>query len=75
MYHTECQVTLRFTDLSCNKLLVVTTDYTLYSTYVGERVVLMGMGGKQPPYICFENNGGLGTMGKNNRRSAYCLGQ
>jgi hypothetical protein len=24
----------------------------------------MGMGGKQPPYICFENNGGLGTMGK-----------
>jgi hypothetical protein len=22
----------------------------------------MGMGGKQPPYICFENNGGLGTM-------------
>jgi hypothetical protein len=19
----------------------------------------MGMGGKQPPYICFENNGGL----------------
>jgi hypothetical protein len=21
----------------------------------------MGMGGKQPPYICFENNGGLGT--------------
>jgi hypothetical protein len=24
----------------------------------------MGMGGKQPPYICFENNRGLGTMGK-----------
>jgi hypothetical protein len=24
----------------------------------------MGMRGKQPPYICFENNGGLGTMGK-----------
>jgi hypothetical protein len=24
----------------------------------------MGMGGKQPPYICFENNGGLGTIGK-----------
>jgi hypothetical protein len=24
----------------------------------------MGMEGKQPPYICFENNGGLGTMGK-----------
>jgi hypothetical protein len=24
----------------------------------------MGMGGKQSPYICFENNGGLGTMGK-----------
>jgi hypothetical protein len=36
----------------------------LYSTYVGERVVLIGIGGKQPPYICFENNGGLGTMGK-----------
>jgi hypothetical protein len=25
----EFQVTLRFTDLSCNRLLVVTTDYTL----------------------------------------------
>jgi hypothetical protein len=24
----------------------------------------MGMGGKQPPYIYFENNGGLRTMGK-----------
>jgi hypothetical protein len=24
----------------------------------------MGMGGKQPPNICFENNGGLRTMGK-----------
>jgi hypothetical protein len=37
----------------------------LYFTYVGERVVvLMGMGGEQPPYICFENNGGMGTMGK-----------
>jgi hypothetical protein len=24
----------------------------------------MGMGGKQPPYICFENNGKLRTMGK-----------
>jgi hypothetical protein len=24
----------------------------------------MGMGGKQPPYICFENNGGLRTMGQ-----------
>jgi hypothetical protein len=24
----------------------------------------MGMGGKQPPYICFENNGRLRTMGK-----------
>jgi hypothetical protein len=55
----------------------------LYSTYVGERVVLMGMGEKQPPYICFENNGGLRTMGKvsivlNNgqkRKSAYCPGQ
>jgi hypothetical protein len=29
MYHTEFQVTLRFTDLNCNRLLVVTTDYTL----------------------------------------------
>jgi hypothetical protein len=29
MYHTEFQVTPRFTDLSCNRLLVVTTDYTL----------------------------------------------
>jgi hypothetical protein len=35
----------------------------------------MGMGGKQPPYICFENNGGLRTMGKNNGKSAYCPGQ
>jgi hypothetical protein len=24
----------------------------------------MGMGGKQPPYICFEIHGGLRTMGK-----------
>jgi hypothetical protein len=24
----------------------------------------MGMGEKQPSYICFENNGGLGTIGK-----------
>jgi hypothetical protein len=24
----------------------------------------MGMGGKQPPYIYFENNGELRTMGK-----------
>jgi hypothetical protein len=24
--------------------------------------MLMGMGGKQSPYICFENNGRLGTM-------------
>jgi hypothetical protein len=24
----------------------------------------MGMGRKQPPSICFENNGGLRTMGK-----------
>jgi hypothetical protein len=33
----------------------------------------MGMGGKQPSYICFENNGGIGTIGKvfivlNNRK-------
>jgi hypothetical protein len=44
----------------------------------------MGMGGKQPPYIYFENNGGLGTMGKesivlnnekNNRKNDYCPGQ
>jgi hypothetical protein len=24
----------------------------------------MGMGGKQPSYICFENNRGMRTMGK-----------
>jgi hypothetical protein len=29
MYYTEYQVTLRFTSLSCIRLLVVTTDYTL----------------------------------------------
>jgi hypothetical protein len=50
--HTEFQVTLRFTDLSCNRLLVVTTDYTLV-LYLWERVVLMGMGGNHPPYICY----------------------
>jgi hypothetical protein len=29
MYHTEYQVILIFTSLSCIRLLVVTTDYTL----------------------------------------------
>jgi hypothetical protein len=40
----------------------------------------MGIGGKQPPYICFENNGGLETITKvyivlNNGKNAYCPGQ
>jgi hypothetical protein len=35
----------------------------------------MGIGGKQPPYIYFENNGGLRTVGNNNGKSAYCPGQ
>jgi hypothetical protein len=36
--------------------------------------------GKQPPYIYFENNGGLGTMGKesivlNNGKRVHCSEQ
>jgi hypothetical protein len=38
----------------------------MYSTYLREWVALIGIGGNHPPYtyICFENNGGLRTMGK-----------
>jgi hypothetical protein len=75
MYHTEYQSTLRFTSLSCNRLLVVTTDYTLVLYLCRGEGSTYGNGGKQPSYICFENNGGLGTIGKNNGKNAYCLGQ
>jgi hypothetical protein len=48
MYHTEFQVTLRFTDLSCDRLLVVTTNYTLVLyLYRGEgSTYAYGNGGK-----------------------------
>jgi hypothetical protein len=64
MYHTEYQVTFRCTSLSCVRLLVVTTDYTLVLYLCRGEGSTYWNGGKQPPYICFGNNGGLRTMGK-----------
>jgi hypothetical protein len=61
MYHTEFQVTLRITDLSCNRLLVVTTDYTLVLYLCRGEGSTYGNGGKT---ASFENNGGLRTIGK-----------
>jgi hypothetical protein len=56
MYHTESQVTLRFTDLSCNRLLVVTTDYTLVLYLTQGEGNLLRMGGIHLLFIQFENN-------------------
>jgi hypothetical protein len=57
MYHTEFQVTLRFTDLSCNRLLVVTTDYTLVLYLSKGEGSLLRIGGIHLLFIQFENNG------------------
>jgi hypothetical protein len=65
MYHTEYQVTLRFTSLSCIRLLVVTTDYTLVLYLCRGEGSTYGNGGKTASlYMFFENNRGLRTMGK-----------
>jgi hypothetical protein len=53
MYHTEFQVTLRFTDLSCNRLLVVTTDYTLVLYLCRVEGSTYGNGGKTASLYMF----------------------
>jgi hypothetical protein len=53
MYHTEYQLTLRFTSLSCNRLLVVTTDYTLVLYLCREEGNTYGNGGKTASLYMF----------------------
>jgi hypothetical protein len=56
MYHTEFQVTLGFTDLSCIRLLVVTTDYTLVLYLSKREHSPLRIGGIHLLFIQFENN-------------------
>jgi hypothetical protein len=53
MYHTEYQVTLGFTGLSCIILLVVTTDYTLVLYLCREEGSTYGNGGKTASLYMF----------------------
>jgi hypothetical protein len=53
MYHTEYQVTLRFTSLSCIRLLVVTTDYTLVLYLCRGEGITYGNGGKTASLYMF----------------------
>jgi hypothetical protein len=53
MYHTEFQVTLIFIDISCNRLLVVTTDYTLVLYLCRGEGSTYGNGGKTASLYMF----------------------
>jgi hypothetical protein len=71
MYHIEFQFTLRFTDLSCNRLLVVTTDYTLVLYLCrGEGSTYRNRGKTASLYMFWEQ---WGT--ENNGKRVYCSEQ
>jgi hypothetical protein len=53
MYHTEYQVIFRFTGLSCIRLLVVTTDYTLVLYLCRGEGSIYGNGGKTASLYMF----------------------
>jgi hypothetical protein len=71
MYHIEFQVTLRFTDLSCNRLLVVTTDYTLVLYLCRGEGSTYRNGGKTASLYMFREQWGT----ENNGKRVHCSGQ